>query len=177
MMTKELSFYQATLESPLGMIGIRTNEEKITHLVYLLKNHALIKPATYIAKEAVVQLQCYFADPTYPFQLALQIKGTPFQEKLWHHLLTIPVGATYTYGEIAKALNSNPRAVGNACRVNPLPIFVPCHRIVAQDGIGGYTGETSGIEIDRKRWLLTHENTRKTMPPALHHSAQELFTV
>ena len=62
-----------------------------------------------------------------------------------------------TYGEMAKKLDSSPRAVGNACRANPLPIIIPCHRVVSQSGIGGYGGHTEGEVLAIKEWLLHHE--------------------
>ncbi|MGD8812578.1 MAG: methylated-DNA--[protein]-cysteine S-methyltransferase, partial [Thioalkalispiraceae bacterium] len=83
--------------------------------------------------------------------------GTSFQQKVWKTMLNIPPGKVMSYGEIAKKLNSSPRAVGNACRANPLPLLVPCHRVVSQAGLGGYGGETSGKRLAIKRWLLSHE--------------------
>ena len=86
--------------------------------------------------------------------------GTPYQKKVWLALQQIPPGETKTYGDLANEINSNPRAIGNACRENPLPIIIPCHRIVAKNGIGGYAGKVDGNNIDIKQWLLKHEINR-----------------
>ena len=69
----------------------------------------------------------------------------------------IPRGEVRTYGELAKQLNSSARAVGNACRRNPIPIIIPCHRVVAKKGIGGFAGHTEGATIELKQWLLAFE--------------------
>jgi len=103
------------------------------------------------------QLKCYFSSTT-PFQtIPLAPQGTSFQKSVWHELSKIPVGETRTYGEIAHKLNSGARAVGNACRRNPIQIIVPCHRVVSAKSLGGYAGETQGKQLDIKRWLLNHE--------------------
>ena len=75
----------------------------------------------------------------------------------WAALTEIPSGETRTYSELAAELGSGARAVGNACRNNPISIIIPCHRIVSVSGIGGYSGKTAGREINRKQWLLRHE--------------------
>ena len=77
--------------------------------------------------------------------------------RVWQALQKIPYGEVKTYGQLAKELKSSARAVGNACRANPIPIVIPCHRIVAVSGIGGYAGKTDGPVLERKRWLLAHE--------------------
>lgn len=167
--------FQASLESPLGKLGLRTNGTELLHIDFLQRNAPLIKPETYIAKEAVVQLQCYFADPLYKFNLVLSMQGTDFQKKVWRELVNIPVGQTLSYGELAAKLKSSAQAIGNACRVNPLPIVIPCHRIVAHDGLGGYSGDTSGEKIDYKKWLLAHEAQAKTKQTEEHKIAEALF--
>jgi methylated-DNA-[protein]-cysteine S-methyltransferase len=103
------------------------------------------------------QFQAYFADPAYRFDLALRPQGTPFQQRVWHALQAIPAGRVRNYGELAAQLGSSARAVGNACRRNPVPIVVPCHRVVAKAGIGGFGGAVTGRLIDQKRRLLQHE--------------------
>jgi methylated-DNA-[protein]-cysteine S-methyltransferase len=83
--------------------------------------------------------------------------GTEFQRRVWKAMTRIPIGRTRTYGEIAAELASAAQAVGQACGANPLPIIVPCHRIVSASGLGGFAGATEGTMIDVKRWLLDHE--------------------
>lgn len=100
---------------------------------------------------------CTNALPKMMFTLPTQAEGTAFQKKVWAELLTIPAGEVVTYGELARRLKSSPRAVGNACRRNPVPIVIPCHRVVAKHHRGGYSGDTSGRMLDIKNWLLHHE--------------------
>ena len=119
---------------------------------------------TSLEQQIKYQFKQYFLSSGFQFSLDFQfIKGTEFQQKVWHALTEIPIGKLMTYGQLAKKLNSSPRAVGNACRNNPLPIIVPCHRIVSASGIGGYAGDTltrQNTDIDFlaiKKWLLSHE--------------------
>jgi methylated-DNA-[protein]-cysteine S-methyltransferase len=84
--------------------------------------------------------------------------GTPFQRRVWHALRRIPSGCTRSYGELARELGSSARAVGGACRRNPIPIVVPCHRVIAAGGgAGGFMGQRSGDALAIKTWLLDHE--------------------
>jgi methylated-DNA-[protein]-cysteine S-methyltransferase len=103
------------------------------------------------------ELQAYFADGACRVDLPVILRGTPFQKRVWGELRRIPPGETVTYGELARRLGTSPRAVGGACRANPCPIVVPCHRVVGATGLGGFAGDTSGRRLDVKRWLLRHE--------------------
>lgn len=104
---------------------------------------------------AAAQLGEYFAGAREAFELPLAPEGTPFQRRLWARLADVPFGATTTYGALAEALGDPnlARAVGAANGANPLPIVVPCHRVVGSDG--SLTGFAGGL--DAKRWLLAHE--------------------
>ena len=106
----------------------------------------------------------YFNDPAYRFSLEYQLeKATVFQQRVWQALTMIPGGEVRTYSELADLLGSSPRAVGNACRMNPLPIMIPCHRVVSVAGIGGYAGDSVKNQkgpinyLAIKQWLLAHE--------------------
>ena len=90
-------------------------------------------------------------------KIDLKLEVTPFQKKVLNQLVLIPYGETKTYGEIAIKLKTSPRAVGNACRRNPIPIVIPCHRVVASKGLGGYSGATEGETHYIKRYLLRLE--------------------
>lgn len=104
------------------------------------------------------ELNNYLQNPHHVFNLPFYLQGTPFQQRVWEALRAIPCGETYSYMQLAQKLQTSPRAVGNACRANPIPIIIPCHRIVAKQGIGGYAGQSqSGKMIDIKKWLLLHE--------------------
>ncbi len=96
--------------------------------------------------------------PTHIFQIDLESKGTLFQKQVWKTLSSIPSGETRTYGSLAKQLKTSPRALGQACRVNPILLVVPCHRVVATGGIGGFGGSMAGRSIEIKQWLLEHES-------------------
>ena len=110
-----------------------------------------------IAENVVHQLERYLDDPQWRFDLPLDLTGTPFQQRLWLALNKVPSGTTDTYGQLAHRLNSGAQAVGQACRRNPVPVVVPCHRIVSLQGMGGYAGEVDGEKMRIKRSLLAHE--------------------
>jgi methylated-DNA-[protein]-cysteine S-methyltransferase len=102
---------------------------------------------------ATAQLDEYFRGERTSFELALQIDGTPFQQSVWRALQTIPYGTTTTYGALARRLDAQPRAVGSAVGATPIPIIVPCHRVIGSDGsLTGYGGG-----LPRKRTLLDLE--------------------
>ncbi len=102
-------------------------------------------------------LDHYFSGQPQQHQPPMSIQGTDFQQQVWAEMLKIPYGETLSYGDVSKILGSAARAVGQACKRNPIPIIIPCHRIVAKQSIGGYEGATEGHRLDRKQWLLTHE--------------------
>ena len=85
------------------------------------------------------------------------VEGSPLQRGVWDAMCAIPRGRTRTYGELARELNADARAIGQCCGDNRLPIVIPCHRVVAADGIGGFSHTSEGYLIEVKRWLLAHE--------------------
>lgn len=108
----------------------------------------------------VRELREYFAGERRGFDLPIAVIGTAFQQRVWNALQRIPHGETRTYAQIAAEAGSpgGSRAVGQANRRNPIPVIVPCHRVIASGGgLGGYAGAASGAGIDTKRWLLRHE--------------------
>ncbi len=152
--------FSAVFSAPTFALGLRCTEDEVTEIVYL-EPRAEIKPQTLLAKEAVRQLRAYLKDACFPFSLPLQPKGTPFQRRVWTGIAAIPLGATTSYGELAKTIGSGPRAVGNACGANPYPLVVPCHRVIAvNQGLGGFARQRGGFLLDVKRWLLAHERSR-----------------
>lgn len=132
------------LETPFGTMALAAEEGALVRLS--LPNRPvprLMLRATPLLDEAKAQLAAYFAGTRQSFQLPLHPEGTDFQKQVWTALLSIPYGQTVTYGQLARKLGcpSAARAVGHACKQNPLPILIPCHRIVAADGtVGGYAG-------------------------------------
>jgi methylated-DNA-[protein]-cysteine S-methyltransferase len=160
--------YPIVIDSPLGRLGILVVNQQVQHIDYLAGSVRLQKASSAFEYRVVQQLESYFDHPGAGFSVPLELAGTPFQQRVWQALTEIPAGETLTYGELAARLGSGARAVGNACRRNPVSIIVPCHRVVAASGIGGYSGSTSGPVLDRKRWLLDHENQ---LVPALKKPA------
>lgn len=115
------------------------------------------QPIDKISEEVIRQLENYFGDPQWRFDIPLDLVGTPFQKRLWQTLNKVSPGTTDTYGQMAHQLSSGAQAVGQACRRNPVPVVVPCHRIVSRQGMGGYVGEIDGEKMAIKRALLAHE--------------------
>ena len=150
--------YTAVIHSPFGRLGLVVRDRHLTSIDFLSPRAALRPAVDPLARRAVAELQHYFTDPGWQFQLPLAPAGTDFQQRVWSALREIPSGATRTYGALAARLGSGARAVGGACRRNPLPIVIPCHRVVAAQGLGGYSGETDGPVIAVKRALLAHED-------------------
>jgi len=149
--------YATIIDSPIGKLGGVTTAEALLRVEFLSNDEKKISAIEPLAKTVVSQLKSYFKDPKFVFDLPLDMIGRPFQKSVWCALRKIPVGNTKTYSELSDELASGPRAVGNACRHNPLPIVIPCHRIVAKNGLGGFSGETSGQKMTIKQWLLKHE--------------------
>ncbi len=156
---QSLATYQAILATdglPLSL-GIRCPEECLLGIDFLPVTTASLAPLTLLAAETVGQLEAYLAGRLARFDLPLQTGGTSFQRRVWSALQAIPAGRQRTYGELAAMLGSSPRAVGGACRANPLPLVVPCHRVVARTGPGGFAGQRGGEQVALKQWLLAHE--------------------
>ena len=149
--------YSAIIDWPLGKVGIVTANQKVQSIAFLQPFMELVMAKDKFTKSVVSQLNAYFDDPTFQFNLPLNIKGRPFQKNVWSALCKIPLGETKSYSALATELKTGARAIGNACRKNPIAIIVPCHRVVAKTGIGGFGGRTVGEQIKIKQWLLAHE--------------------
>jgi methylated-DNA-[protein]-cysteine S-methyltransferase len=163
-METDAARFDAVTASPIGRIGIRLQCDCIAELAILADSVEPRRSRHGLIDAALHQLACYFDDPAFPFDLPLLPQGTAFQQRVRSALRQIPVGQVLTYGELAQQLGSGPRAVGGACRRNPLPILAPCHRVVAANGKGGYAGATSGPWLAIKARLLQHEGV--CWPPA-----------
>lgn len=146
----------ALLETPIGPIGLRWEGETLTG-VDLEPDSDRPSVGAAPPEPLTRQLERYFADGHRTVDLPSMVNGTEFQRRVWSLLRAIPPGQTRTYGAIARELGSAPRAVGQACRANPLPVVVPCHRVVGARGLGGFAGDTSGRKLAVKQWLLRHE--------------------
>ena len=149
--------YQARLATPFAVLGIRTIGARLSEIVYLPKGAATLAPQNQLAEKTCRQIERYLDDPQFRFDLPFDWIGTPFRQRVWQAIHAIPCGRTMTYGEVARKLKSAPRAVGGACGDNRLPLVIPCHRVVASGGIGGFMHASSGDPLAIKRWLLMHE--------------------
>lgn len=117
----------------------------------------LLAPVDECARRAAAAVQGYFDFSRTSCDIPLAPGGTPFQQRVWQELLAIPPGRPCSYGKLAANLGSSARAVAAACRANPIPLLIPCHRVVAAHGPGGYMGATEGAPLRLKNWLLDHE--------------------
>ena len=168
---------RCTIESPVGPLTITAEDEVITAIdfgagragpqgpareSYYASPQGLARemcggprPNTGVLAEAARQLTEYFAGERREFALPLAPSGTPFRLRVWAAMQAIPYGQTRSYGDLARALDSAPRAIGGACGANPIPLVIPCHRVVGAGGaLGGFSG---GAGCDTKRQLLTLE--------------------
>jgi methylated-DNA-[protein]-cysteine S-methyltransferase len=144
---------QQAIKTPIGTIKITLLDDVVTGI----ELHSSETQADSTQSTAKTQLLNYFKCPSQKFCFRHEFHGTNFQKRVCYALQDIPSGKTLTYGELAKKLNSHPRAVGQALKRNPLPILLPCHRVVSQTGIGGFSGARDGAKITSKQWLLNHE--------------------
>jgi methylated-DNA-[protein]-cysteine S-methyltransferase len=152
-------FFSAVVAAPFGAIGIRAEAGALRELVYLPPRYIEKPPQDKLSERAASQIERYFADPDSSFDLPLIERGTAFQRKVWQEILAIPRGDALTYGEVAKLIRSAPRAVGQACGSNWFPLIIPCHRVIASGGLGGFAhhDDETGFFLGVKRWLLQHE--------------------
>jgi len=144
----------SAFNTPVGWLEVAHDEQHVHHARFIeagLPPHTKTAFCHLIARE----LDAYFHDAYHRFQLPLKPQGTSYQLHVWNALLVIPTGRTTTYGELAKTLQTSPRAVGQACKKNPLALFIPCHRVVGKTSYGGYMGKHEAKSY--KLGLLQHE--------------------
>lgn len=154
---KKPSAFDAVLRTPFGCVGVSTVGECLTELVFLPPQTAPARPRGALAREACRQITAFTAEPDFVFDLPLAECGTDFQRRVWAAIAAIPRGRTRGYGDMARDLGSAARAVGQACGANFFPLVIPCHRVVAATGIGGFAHHDGGFHLQVKRWLLAHE--------------------
>lgn len=136
----------AKIKTPVGVLGLIEEDGAITQLVWDGWNEGVRSP---VLKDGLAQLEAYFAGELEWFDLPLAPKGTPFQQQVYAAMSAIPRGETLTYGDIANALDVPAQPVGQACGSNPIPVIIPCHRVVGADGLGGFSGD-GGVEMKVK---------------------------
>ena len=151
---------RCTIESPVGPLTITAEDGAITAIDF--GGEGGPGPNGGVLAEAARQLTAYFAGERRTFDLPLAPQGTPFRLRVWAAMQVIPYGQTRSYGDLARDLDSAPRAIGGACGANPIPLVIPCHRVVGAGGaLGGFSG---GAGCDTKRQLLALEGP---LPPQL----------
>lgn len=147
--------YQKSYKSPIGTLYIVEENEKIIEIRYENKKEEVLEKNTKILEKAVQELEEYFKGKRKEFDIPLNPKGTEFMKKVWKELQKIPYGKTTSYGKIAEKIG-NPkasRAVGMANHNNPIPIIIPCHRVIGKNNkMVGYA-----LGIDKKEYLLNLE--------------------
>ena len=150
--------FDAVVSLPCAAVGIRVRAAAIAEITFLPLDTPGRPPSNGLAARACEQIGAYAGDPARPIDLPLAIDGSEFQRRVWAAIARIPSGATRTYGDLAEELGSTARAVGQACGDNRLPLAIPCHRVVAARGMGGFAHRTDRVMLDVKRWLLAHES-------------------
>lgn len=149
--------YQAIISAPFGRLGIRCSDTDLLGIEFLPPSTKLQAPAGVMAQTICAELQAYLADPQHEIDLPFELDGTHHQCNVWQAMLDIPSGQTRSYGELAAQIGSSAQAVGQACGSNPIPLVIPCHRVVGKKGLGGFMHRADDDALNIKRWLLAHE--------------------
>jgi len=149
--------FDAVFASPVGKLGISVQGKTLCRLEFLSGRYQLRQAQCADTRRVQQSILGYFDNPCCSPEIDVQLSGTVFQRNVWRALRRIPAGRVMTYGSLAERLGTSARAVGNACRKNPVPIVVPCHRVVAQHGPGGFAGDRQGRLVRVKQWLLQAE--------------------
>lgn len=148
--------YDAIIPAPFGAVGICTQDDFLIRVELLANPQAEKCSSAAFVQNIANQLNQYFLNPHTALSVPFAVKGTAFQKRVWQAIAAIPCGQTLTYGELAAKVGSGPRAVANVCGANQVPLVIPCHRVVAKNGLGGFMqGKANGLAV--KQWLLDHE--------------------
>jgi methylated-DNA-[protein]-cysteine S-methyltransferase len=142
--SQEVAMPSLSMPSPVGTLTIEEADDSIVAIRWSSSNAAPEGGGngSPLLAEAMRQLAAYFAGKLREFDLPLAPQGSPFETRVWAAMRAVPFGETRSYGDLAMAIGSAPRAIGRACGRNPIPIVIPCHRVVAKrGGLGGYSGE------------------------------------
>jgi methylated-DNA-[protein]-cysteine S-methyltransferase len=144
------------LITPAGFLALSSQQGVISKALWQSDN------STYLQELKIQQhFMLIWLNTDQEITIRLLKQGSPYRHRVWAEIARIPYGETITYSEIARKINSSPRAVGNACRDNPYPLVIPCHRVVAVSGLGGYYGQIQGEVMDIKSKLLNFEAAHK----------------
>ena len=148
---------QLSLHTPVGDLTVFEEDGAIVSLDW---GWVSVQEPSTLLREAESQLQAFLDGDLKAFDLPLAPAGTPYRQKVWQALMDIPYGETRTYGQIVTVAGGSPRSVGQANGSNPIPLIIPCHRVVAGSHLGGYSG---GDGLETKRWLLGLESSGGTL--------------
>ena len=155
-----LEIYQARYPTPFAVLGIRSGSGRLQGIDYLPRGAATLDPLEPVAAKVCRQIERYLDDPEFRFTVPFELQGTRFQCRVWREISAIPSGETLTYAAVARKLRTAPRPVGGACGANRIPLVIPCHRVVAAGGLGGFMNARRGSPLEVKQWLLKHEGAR-----------------
>lgn len=139
------------MNTPTGPLQIIQEDESIVRVEWLEIGTSETTP---LLNEAKAQIEAYFAGTLRVFDLPLRVRGSAFQQSVCDAIYAIPFGETREYGDLAQELGASAQAVGRGCGGNPIPLIIPCHRVLAATGLGGFSG---GDKIETKVALLRHE--------------------
>jgi methylated-DNA-[protein]-cysteine S-methyltransferase len=153
----EMMDYQACLKAPFAVLGVRCTEDALVGIDFLPLGMRTQQPSNALAEHVCAVLMQYLRNRRCQFDLPLLPSGTPFQRHVWTAMQNIPPGQVVTYAELARWVDSGARAVANACGANPIPIIIPCHRVVAAHGLGGFMQGYKSSSLAIKQWLIEHE--------------------
>ena len=149
--------HETRYATPFAVLGITTDGAAVTGVRYLPRSTQQVPPHDRVAERACREIERYLVDPAHRFAVPYRLDGTPFQCRVWREIEKLCPIKTITYGDIARRLGTAARAVGGACGANPVPLIVPCHRVLAAGGLGGFMGGKKSFSLGIKRWLLRHE--------------------
>lgn len=149
--------YDALINTPFGAVAISSHAGQVA-IELLVESPSSVNMTSEKPEVAAIyhQLNGYLLKATHTFDQTTLPHGTEYQQRVWRAIAAIPLGETRTYSQLALQIGSGPRAVANACGANMLPLVIPCHRVVAQNGLGGFMqSKPNGLRV--KKWLLQHE--------------------
>ena len=157
MVNPTMQYHDVTINAPFGGVGIHVESDYVVGIQLFPAQQSLRAPTNQYAQHVAHQISQYFTQAGAMLDIPYVVSGTPFQKRVWKAISEIPFGQVLTYAELAQKVGSGPRAVANACGANRVPLLIPCHRVVAKNGLGGFMqGIDGGLKI--KEWLLAHES-------------------
>ena len=147
--------FSTIFTTPVEKIGVSIVDDTVSSITWLPENIPLLDSKSRFTNKIQSLILQYLVDGRPLPDIPLKLTGTSFQLKVWKVLGRLKMGEVISYGELARDLHTSSRAIGQACRTNPVVLFIPCHRVVSVSGIGGYMGKQNRTNI--KKWLLEHE--------------------